>query len=144
MIADVMRRVITAVPIRMLRIVITTLVRVSLTKSSANLRVTLTDLQAVQALMTDVREEREMTDAHHATDENNTTTETTTLRRTKTKKKETRTKRRRNHTKRRRINVLIPQHGGRGRSGARSTSPFSLPDRPTHFHGVFSFLFSFP
>jgi len=103
----------------------------------------LTHSQAVQALMTDVREEREMTDAHHATDENNTTTETTTLRRIKTMKEETRTKRRRIHTKRRRNNVLTPQHGGSGRSGAEGTSPLSLPHRPTHFHGVFSFLFSF-
>lgn len=94
--------------------------------------------------MTDVREEREMTDAHHATDENNTTTETTTLGRSNTTEEETRIKRRTNDTKRRRINVLTPQHGGSGRSGARSTSPLSLPHRPTHFHGVVSFLFSFP
>jgi hypothetical protein len=84
-----------------------------------------------------------MTDAHHATDENNNTTETTTLRRIKTMKEETRTKRRKIHTKRRRNNVLTPQHGGSGRSGAEGTSPLSLPHRPTHFHGVFSFLFSF-
>ena len=93
--------------------------------------------------MTDVREEREMTDAHHATDETNTTTETTTLGRSNTTEEETRMKRKTNDTKRRRINVLTPQHGGSGRSGAEGTPPFSLPHRPTHFHGVFSFLFFF-